>query len=74
MDEGAAVTRETHSPGTVLFREGEAGEKAYYIEEGRVSIVRGEETIAVLGTGDIVGEMALIDDRPRTATAVCAAD
>lgn len=74
MDERAAVTRETHPPGAVLFRQGEAGEKAYYIEDGRVSIVRGDETIAVLGAGDIVGEMALIDDRPRTATAVCAAD
>lgn len=74
MGEGAAVTRETYPAGGVLFRQGEAGDKAYYIEDGRVSILRGEETIAVLGTGDIVGEMALIDDRPRTATAVCAVD
>ena len=58
----------------MLFNHGEAGDKAYYIEEGHVSIVREGETIALLGAGDIVGEMALIDDRPRTATAGCVTD
>lgn len=74
MDEGAPVARETHPSGAVLFRQGEAGEKAYYIDDGRVSIVQEDETIAVVGPGDIFGEMALIDDRPRTASAVCATD
>lgn len=74
MDKSAPVARETHPAGAVLFRQGEAGDKAYYIDEGRVSIVQQDETIAVLGPGDIFGEMALIDDRPRTASAVCAAD
>ncbi|MDX1610463.1 MAG: EAL domain-containing protein [Halofilum sp. (in: g-proteobacteria)] len=74
MDDGSRVRRETYPEGTVLFHHGEAGERAYYIEDGRVSIVRNGETIAVLGAGDIVGEMALIDDRPRTATAACAAE
>lgn len=74
MDEGAPVARESHPSGTVLFRQGEAGEKAYYIDEGRVSIVQEDETIAVVGPGDIFGEMALIDDRSRTASAICATD
>lgn len=74
VDEGAPVARESHPAGTVLFRQGEAGEKAYYIDDGRVSIVQQDETIAVVGAGDIFGEMALIDDRPRTASAVCATD
>ena len=56
-----------------LFREGESGVYAYIIESGRIQISctkEGvEQVIAALSPGDIVGEMALIDDQPRSATA-----
>ncbi|MEK6805586.1 MAG: EAL domain-containing protein [Pseudomonadota bacterium] len=60
--------------GEVLFRQGETGTCAYVIETGSVQISNlwdgQEQVIAVLQAGDIVGEMALIDDLPRSATAV----
>ncbi len=61
--------------GHVLFREGDVGSVMYVIRAGRVRISRefetGEHTLAVLGAGDFFGEMALLNNKPRTATAVC---
>jgi CRP/FNR family transcriptional regulator, cyclic AMP receptor protein len=63
----------TLSPGTMLFRDGEPGEAMYVIKDGRVRIfkeVRGEEkTLAYLGPGEFFGEMALLNGKPRTASA-----
>jgi EAL domain-containing protein (putative c-di-GMP-specific phosphodiesterase class I) len=61
-----------------LFREGEAGDCAYIIESGRVeiSLLRDghKVVIAELGPGDLVGEMALISDHARSATATALAE
>ncbi len=58
---------------TVLFREGESGKEMYVLQSGRVVItkkVRDElKTLAVLGAGEFFGEMALISNKPRNATA-----
>jgi CRP/FNR family transcriptional regulator, cyclic AMP receptor protein len=58
---------------TVLFREGESGKEMYVLQAGRVVItkrVRDEQkTLAVLGPGEFFGEMALISNKPRNATA-----
>src|ERR1700674_5036361 len=60
--------------GQTLFRAGDAGDAMYLIESGKVQISMrssdGEELIlAVLGSGDFFGEMALIDGKPRSANA-----
>jgi len=64
----------TCEPGDVLFREGEHGEVMFVIQSGKVRItkaVKGEEkTLAILGPGDFLGEMAILNNKPRTATAV----
>ena len=56
-----------------LFEEGDVGDCAYIIESGSVelSIDKGGKIliIATLGEGEVLGEMAIIDKRPRTATA-----
>ncbi|MBI3074171.1 MAG: Crp/Fnr family transcriptional regulator [Deltaproteobacteria bacterium] len=59
--------------GTVLFREGDSGEEMYVIQSGRVQItvtVRGiERMLDELGPGEFFGEMAILNARPRSATA-----
>jgi CRP-like cAMP-binding protein len=58
--------------GTVLFAEGDDGDKACLILEGEVEILKvsGEREVllAVRGPGDVIGEMALLDAAPRMAT------
>lgn len=65
--------------GTVLFQEGAPGDALYVILSGEVRVIRvvpgtGEEVLAVLSPGSTCGEMALIDDFPRSATAVTDGD
>ena len=67
-------SEERFRAGSILFREGEVGDKLYIVLEGRVRISKfipgvGEEALAVLDRGDFFGEMALIDDKPRSADA-----
>jgi len=61
-------------PGEVLFREGDPPTTAFILDEGQVEIrakQRGHDVVlALLGPGAILGEMAVIDAAPRTATAV----
>jgi CRP-like cAMP-binding protein len=62
-------------PGTVLFREGETGKTMYVLQSGRVRITKkgiGTEPVkllAELGPGEFFGEMAILNDKPRNATA-----
>src|SRR5512143_1154973 len=60
-------------PGTVLFQEGDKGEEMYIIQSGRVKIskrIRGvEKTLATLEKGEFFGEMAILNDQPRSASA-----
>jgi len=67
---------ESYKTGATVFSEGEPGEKFYLILEGAVRISRfvpgmGEEALAVVRAGNYFGEMSLIDEAPRSATAVC---
>ena len=59
--------------GETLFLEGEEGDDAYIIETGLIEISidlpTGKKTIATLGNGEIIGEMSLIANAPRSATA-----
>src|SRR3954453_14722755 len=68
----ARVGRE-YQPGGVLFREGESGDVMFVIQSGAVRIskeIGGEDKVlAVLGPGEFLGEMAILNGKPRTATA-----
>jgi len=65
--------RRVFESGEVIFREGEPGDSAYIIEEGRVEVtglISGQSIrIAEVGMGEIVGEMALVDNQFRAGTA-----
>lgn len=60
--------------GEVIFREGEPGNVMFMILAGRVAILKGELTtptiLAFRGVGEIFGEMALLENQPRSATVV----
>ncbi len=60
--------------GTTIFQEGTPGDEMYIILDGDVELSVGDKILAVVGPGDIVGEMALIDLRSRSATAVAKTD
>ncbi len=59
--------------GEYLFREGDLGTEMYIIQDGQVEILKSvdgkEQSLAVLEKGDFFGEMALLEDLPRTASA-----
>ena len=59
----------TLQPGEVLFREGDPGEVMFALVEGRVELTRDGTVIDEVGPGGIMGEMALVDSAPRSATA-----
>ncbi|HUR81398.1 MAG TPA: cyclic nucleotide-binding domain-containing protein [Thermoanaerobaculia bacterium] len=67
-------TEERFREGSMIFREGEKGDKLFIVLDGRVRISKfipgvGEEALTVLDRGDFFGEMALIDEKPRSADA-----
>jgi CRP-like cAMP-binding protein len=64
---------------TVLFKEGDPGDRCFVILKGEVRISKmipniGEEALAIMKPGDYFGEMALIDNFPRSAHAIANTD
>src|SRR5438309_4643228 len=64
--------------GDVLFREGEPGKEMYVIQSGKVNITKTvrdtEKILATLGAGEFLGEMAILNNKPRSAGANMAED
>jgi CRP/FNR family cyclic AMP-dependent transcriptional regulator len=81
VDETAASPKfqQRYRKSEVIFEEGSTGSEMYLINSGRVLLsVRQNETqqipLVVLNPGDFFGEMALVDDSPRSATASAVED
>ena len=65
----ARVTEDLEvEPGKVLCREGEIGHEFFVIVDGKVEVTRKGRRVATRGSGDFVGEIALLEEMPRTAT------
>src|SRR6478752_5308714 len=60
--------------GTVLFREGDPGKEMFVLQSGKVAISKKvrevEKVLAILGPGEFFGEMAIISNKPRNASAL----
>jgi len=73
-DLAAYCGERTFSPGSVLLSQGEQGLGLFILTKGTVSITRknspdgAEEVLGTAGAGEVIGEMALLDDLPRSAT------
>lgn len=66
--------RKRYPPGAEIVREGAKGLGLFLITSGRVEVIKhagdGDLTLAELGAGEVLGEIAIIDEHPRSATAV----
>ena len=60
----------TYEPGQVIFTEGEPGDSMFVVLEGEVEIRVHDKVIDTSHPGELLGEMALVDQSPRSATAV----
>ena len=74
VSERDLTSKKKFPAGRYIFREGEAGDSAFVVTEGNVEIVRasaggGEVVLGTIGPGGMFGEMALIDNHPRMASA-----
>jgi CRP/FNR family transcriptional regulator len=61
-----------HDEGHTIMSEGERGAGFHLIIDGEARVVRGGRTAARLGAGDFFGEMAVIDEGPRSASVIAA--
>jgi CRP-like cAMP-binding protein len=68
----ARLTEVDVPPGTVLLKEGEPGREAFIVASGRAELRIAGQVVGYVGGGDLVGEMALLDARPRSASVVAA--
>jgi CRP-like cAMP-binding protein len=65
----ASLTTEVDfQAGSVLTRQGDPGDECFVIVEGSVEVSIDDRVLAELGAGQVVGEMSLLDQGPRTAT------
>ena len=67
-------TRNEASAGTVLIEEGVFDETLFYLEKGSVEIIHGDDVVDTISAGDVFGEVAFVERRPRTATVRAAED
>ena len=65
---------DSFTAGDQIFAEGQPGDVMYVVHEGDVEVIVNNTVVEIVGPGGIVGEMALIDKNPRSATAVAKTD
>jgi len=66
----SAGAAQSVSQGESLFMQDQKGDKVYFLLEGEVSLMRGRKMIDIVKAGEIIGEMAMVSQQPRTATAL----
>ena len=71
---GPEVPTRDFAEGQTIFREGDRGDEFFVVVRGEVEIRSGNRHLETLGQNSIFGEMALIDDSPRSATVVALTD
>src|SRR5262249_44984658 len=68
------ATAVTKRAGEVLFEAGSPGTEMYVVRTGEIAIHLGNTVVERVGPGSLLGEMALIDNSPRSATAIASQD
>jgi len=65
---------EKFSAGQVVFNEGERGDHMFAVVKGSVDLIINQKVVETVEPGGVFGEMALVEEQPRVATAVAKAD
>jgi CRP/FNR family cyclic AMP-dependent transcriptional regulator len=71
---GKRMQERSFSEGEVITTQGETGIGFFVIEDGNATVSRNDEVVRNLGPGEFFGEVALIDEGPRSATVVATTD
>jgi CRP/FNR family transcriptional regulator, cyclic AMP receptor protein len=66
----AFATETSAAEGQMLMKEGDYSVELIAIEEGTADVIQGGDKIASLGAGDLIGEMGLLERRPRNADVI----
>jgi CRP/FNR family transcriptional regulator, cyclic AMP receptor protein len=66
----AFATETSAAEGQMLMKEGDYSVELIAIEEGTADVIQGGQKIATVGPGDLIGEMGLLERRPRTADVI----
>jgi len=66
--------RRTYAADEEIVREGSTGTALYIVLSGRARVVRGGESIGEVSAGDFFGELALIEEHPRSASVIAATE
>lgn len=66
----ALMTESSVPVGAALVTEDDPGREAFIIAEGTAEVIVGNRLVAEIGPGELVGEMSLLDNQPRSATVV----
>lgn len=78
MTRQSVINRKFYPQGTLIFSEGDYGDSLYVIKKGNVEIFRerkeGRQVLGKVSSGEIFGEMALVDGQPRMASAITTSD
>jgi CRP/FNR family cyclic AMP-dependent transcriptional regulator len=59
-------------PGAVIIDQGRVGQECFVVLEGEATVHVGDDLVATIGPGTMIGEMALVDHRPRSASVIAA--
>lgn len=60
----------SYAEGQTIFKEGQPGDYMYFVVAGEVNVQIRGKIVDTVGMGGILGEMALVDDKPRSATTI----
>jgi CRP/FNR family transcriptional regulator len=70
----AAAGEQDYAAGQFIVRQGQIGTGLYVVIDGSVRVLRGSDALATLGEGEFFGELAVIDQEPRSASVQAVTD